>query len=237
MDITGALLKGDHIQTSRLAGVDVRLMRQGQTVQVEQLDAHTDWANVTAAGAVPMTVGSLTDLLKSDSSYNLKGNFTTADLLPAPPRGCPQRTKGRACTERSRAVRLAETSSTTTEGGRAIVMAQTQITGLAGIVDGKPLALTEPVATSPQAVGRRQDRARSTRWILSAAFAQVTAQGDFNDITYDGRVDLAKLQSELGQFADLSPYRMTGQVTGKGQVAIQDNASEPLEPPPCVSSC
>jgi len=217
MDITGALLKGDHIQTSKLA-VDVRLMRQGQTVQVEQLDARTDWANVTAAGAVPMTVGSLTDLLKSDSSYNLKGNFDCN--LPALLSQMPatfglkegmQITRGQARGD----------ISTTTEGGRAIVRAQTQITGLAGIVDGKPLALTEPVAANLR-LSADDKTVRLDAMDLSAAFAQLTAQGDFNDITYDGRVDLAKFQSELGQFADLGPYRMTGQVTSKGQVAIQD---------------
>jgi len=217
VDITGALLKGDRVQTSKLA-VDARLMRDGQTVKVEQLDAHTDWANVTAAGAVPLTAKSLTDLLKSDASYNLKGNFDCN--LPALLSQMPatfglkegmQITGGQARGD----------IKTTTEGGRAIVLAQTKITGLAGTVDGKPLALSEPVAANLR-LSADDKTARLDAMDLSAAFAQVTAKGDFNDITYDGRVDLAKFQSELGQFADLGPYRMTGQVTSKGQVAIQE---------------
>ena len=217
VDITGALLKGDRVRTSKLT-VDAKLMREGQTVKIEQLDAHTDWANVTAAGAVPLTAKSLTDLLKSDASYNLKGSFDCN--LPALLSQMPatfglkegmQITGGQARGD----------INTTTEGGRAIVLAQTQITGLAGTVDGKPLALSEPVVANLRLSA--DDRAvHLDAMDLSAAFAQVTAKGDFNDIAYDGQVDLAKFQSELGQFADLGPYRMTGQVTSKGQIAIQD---------------
>lgn len=217
VDITGALLKGDRVRTSKLA-VNTKLTRQSRIVKVEQLDAHTDWANVTAAGAVPLTAKSLTDLLKSDASYSLKGNFDCN--LPALLSQMPatfglkegmQITSGQARGD----------INTTTEGGRAIVLAQTQITGLAGTVDGKPLALSEPVAGNLR-LSADERTVRLDAMDLSAAFAQVTAKGDFNDITYDGRVDLAKLQSELGQFADLGPYRMEGQVTSKGQIAIQD---------------
>ncbi len=217
VDITGALLKGDRVQTSKLA-VDARLMREGQTVRVEQLDAHTDWANVTAAGAVPLTAKSLTDLLKSDASYNLKGNFDCN--LPALLSQMPA-TFGLKEGMQITSGQVRGDISTTTEGGRAIVLAQTKIAGLTGTVDGKPLALSEPVAANLR-LSADDKTARLDAMDLSAAFAQVTAKGDFNDITYDGRVDLAKFQSELGQFADLGPYRMTGQVTSKGQVAIQD---------------
>lgn len=217
VDITGALLKGDRLRTSKLA-VDAQLTREGQAIRVKQLDAHTDWANVTAAGTVPMTPTSLTELLKSDSSYSLKGNFdcNLPALLSQMP-GTFKLKEGMQIT----GGKADGSIDTSTEAGRAAIVAQTKITGLSGTVDGKPLALSEPV-TANLKVSADEKSVRVDTMDVSAAFGHVTASGDFNDITYDGQVDLARLQAELGQFADLGPYNMAGNVSSSGQVAIQD---------------
>ncbi|MDI6450766.1 hypothetical protein [Anaerobaca lacustris] len=217
VDISGALLKGDRVQTSQLT-VDAKLMRQDQTIRVEQLNAHTDWANVTAAGTVPLTATSLTDLLGSDSTYSLKGNFDCN--LPALLSQMPN-TFGLKEGMQITGGKAEGSIDTATVTGRATVVAQTTVTGLAGTVDGKPLALSEPVVANLR-LSADDSSVRLDAMDLTAAFAKVTATGDFNDIAYDGRIDLAGLQSELGQFADLGPYQMAGQVTSKGKVAIRD---------------
>ncbi len=217
VDISGALLKGDRVQTSQLT-VDAKLMRQDQTIRVEQLNAHTDWANVTAAGTVPLTATSLTDLLGSDSTYSLKGNFDCN--LPALLSQMPN-TFGLKEGMQITGGKAEGSIDTATVAGRATMVAQTTVTGLAGTVDGKPLALSEPVVANLR-LSADDSSVRLDAMDLTAAFAKVTATGDFNDIAYDGRIDLAGLQSELGQFADLGPYQMAGQVTSKGKVAIRD---------------
>lgn len=215
--ISGAPLKGDRLQTSELAA-QVELTRQDQAIRVERLTGHTDWANVTAAGTIPLTAASLTDLLKSDATYSLKGQFdcNLAALLSQMPgtfglREGMQVTAGRAD----------GSVDTTTEAGRVTMVAQTTITDLAATLDDRPLTLSEPVVASLR-LSADDRSARLDAMELTAAFAQVTASGDFNDITYDAKADLAGLQSELGQFADLGPYQMAGQLTSQGQIAIQD---------------
>lgn len=218
LDITGGLLKGDRLQTSQLS-VNAKLAQQGQAVRIEQLDARTDWASVTATGTVPTTVTSLTDLLRSDSAYDLTGDFDCdlAALLSQMPntfglKPGMQITVGRA----------SGSVSTTTTSGRVTIVADTKIVDLAGKMDGKELAFSEPV-TANLKLSADDKKAQLDGLNISAAFAKVTASGDFEQIKYDGTVNLAQLQSELGQFASLGPYQMTGDVASNGQVSIADD--------------
>ncbi len=40
-------------------------------------------------------------------------------------------------------------------------------------------------------------------------------------LNYQADIDLAKFQSELGEFVNMGPYKLAGGVSGKGQVANQ----------------
>jgi len=217
LDITGQALKGDRIQTSAL-NVDAKLAQQGQTIKIEQLDAKTDWASVSATGVLPTTAKSLNDLLESDSAYDLKGDFDCdlATVMSQMPKTIGLK-EGMTIT----AGRASGSVTTTTQDGRATISAQTNITDLAGTVDGKDLALSEPIEADLKLTADGE-KTQLDGLDVSAAFAKVTASGDFEKIGYDGTFDLSKLQAELGQFADLGPYQMAGQVTSAGQVAIGD---------------
>ncbi len=61
---------------------------------------------------------------------------------------------------------------------------------------------------------------------VSAPFAKINASGSFKQIKYDGQVDLAALQSELGPFINLGDYEIAGQMTTQGQVSIQEKATD-----------
>lgn len=218
LDITGAPLKGDRLQTSRL-DVDARLSQKGQALQVERLEAQTDWATVSASGTVPTTVKSLTDLLQSEPAYNLKGQFdcNLAAVLSQMPNTVGlkpgmQITSGRAT----------GTINTTTASGRASIVAETEIAGLAGQIDGKELKISKPVLANLK-LSADDKSARLDGLEVSAAFADITAKGDFKQIMYEGTADLAKLQSELGQFVSLGPYEMAGSLASSGQVSIQED--------------
>ncbi len=218
LDISGQFLDGDRLHTSRL-DVDAKLVRKNETLQVDRLKAHTDWANITATGTLPMTVKSMTDLLASESTYALKGQFDCnlpavlsqmANTLPL--REGTQITNGRA----------SGSIDTTTHEGSATVSAQAEITGLAGIVDGKELALSEPVIANLKLATDSQKTQLETLTV-SSSFAKINASGTLAQIDYGGSVDLTKLQSELGQFADLGPYHLAGLVASQGQVSIEDS--------------
>ena len=74
IDITGQALQGDRLQTSQL-NVRASLTQSGDVIDVNQLDARTDWATVTLTGTVPKTPGSLSGLLESGAAYAVQGNF------------------------------------------------------------------------------------------------------------------------------------------------------------------
>ncbi len=217
LDITGPALNDDRLQTSRLA-INAELAQQGKTIQIGKLEALTDWASLTAAGTMPTTAKSMNDLLKTEGSYDLKGEFDCN--LPAL---LSQMPKTFALKENMQitAGRVTGTASSRTESGRAGFKVHTQVTGLAGNVDGKALALSEPVVATLE-LSADEKKTQLDALNVSAAFANITASGDFEQIDYDGQVNLAKFQAELGKFADLGPYEMAGQARSKGQVAIQE---------------
>ena len=218
LDISGDVLNGDRLQTSRL-DIDAKIIRKNQTLQVDRLEAHTDWADVTATGVLPMTAKSMSDLLASEATYVLKGQFDCnlpavlsqmANTLSL--KDGMQITSGRA----------RGTIDTATREGRATVSAQAEVTGLAGTVDGKELTLSEPVVANLKLATDSQKTQLETLTV-SSAFAKINASGSFEQITYDGAVDLTKFQSELGQFADLGPYQLAGVVASQGRISIADS--------------
>ncbi|MHC4517528.1 MAG: hypothetical protein ACYTAS_02975 [Planctomycetota bacterium] len=218
LDIGGTALNGDRLQTSRLE-VTGKLTQTERAVRIDALTARADWASATATGTLPTSAKSLNDLLKSDSAYELKGSFDCN--LPALLSQMPN-TFGLKEGMEITAGHASGTVETTTEAGRATIVAQTRVVGLAGSVDEKELALSEPVVANLR-LSADEKTTRLDALDVSAAFVTINASGDFEKIKYDGKVNLTKLQSELGKFADLGSYQMAGEVSSEGQVSIQEN--------------
>lgn len=218
LDVGGTMLKGDRLQTSELE-VTGKLTQTDQTVRIDTLTASADWASATATGTVPITVKSLNDLLKSDSVYDLKGSFDCN--LPALLSQMPNTLGLREGMEIT-AGRASGTVDTTTQAGRATVVAQAKVVGLAGAVDEKELALSEPVVANLR-LSADDEKTRLEALDVSAAFATINASGDFEKIKYDGRINLTKLQSELGKFAEIGSYQVAGEVSSEGQVSIRED--------------
>ena len=217
LDVAGEVLKGDRLQTSELS-IRTALTQAQQTISVDQLDVQTDWATLSATGKVPMTAGSLAKLLENGEPYDLKGRFDIdlATLVSQIPntigvREGMQITGGRAT----------GTISTATQAGRPTLAAEANVTGLAGVVDGEQLALSEPVLANLR-LARGEKGAELEKLSVSAPFATVDAAGSFDEIDYQGQIDLASLQSELGSFVDLGIYQIAGQVASKGRLSIQE---------------
>ena len=215
LNITGEALQGDRLQTSKL-NVRANLTQSDNVIHVNQLDVRTDWATVSATGRVPKTPGSLSQLLESGSAYDVNGNFdiNLAAVLSQMPKTIGVRpglevTGGRATGD----------ISTTTEGGRAVITAKAQVAGLAGVVNNQKVSLSAPVQTALQ-LSTGKEGAQLDDLSVTAPFAKINANGNFRQIKYEGQADLTSLQSQLGPFMNLGPYKLAGQVVTKGQVSL-----------------
>jgi hypothetical protein len=217
LHVTGDALKGDSLHTSQL-NVQAGLTHAGDVINVDRLNVQTDWASLSATGRLPTTVQSMAELTKGGSSYDLKGKFDVnlATVLSQMPN-----TIGVQKGMEIKGGRATGTINTTTEGGRVALVAETQIAGLAGTVNDKQVSLSKPVQATLRLSTDDKGNAQLDGLNLSAAFAQVTADGNFKQIQYKGQVDLAGLQSELGPFVNLGAYGMAGQVSSVGKISIE----------------
>lgn len=216
LDITGPQLKGDRLQSSIL-DVDVKLSQKEQVFNIERFHVQSDWAQADAGGTVPATLKSLAEILQGGTNLSLKGNFScdVAAVLSQLPK-----TTGLKEGMKVTSGRLSGSVSTLAQAGKNIITGQASLTELSGAVDGKKLAISEPVTVAVEITGEK-NRISFDKLNVSAAFAKINAKGNLEQINYDAQLDLNKLQSELGQFVDIGPYKLAGQLINKGQVSIK----------------
>jgi hypothetical protein len=215
--IGGPALKGDQLRTSKLL-VNSKIGQTAGAMQISQLQAQTDWATVNAAGTVPTGAKTLAELVKSNPPLNLKGDFQAdlAAVLSQMPHTLSLKpgmkfTAGKATGNFTAA----------TQNGMADIAAHAEIAGLTGTVDGKALTLSAPLIADAKLSGNDKTMQIQTASVTSA-FAKVNASGDLSNVNYDGQFDLAKLQAEVGQFANLGKMRLAGQFAAKGQAVMTD---------------
>jgi len=216
--VGGEALKGDSLQTSQL-NARAGLTRSNEVINIDQLNVQTDWATLSATGRLPTTVQSMTQLLESGAAYDLNGKFDVnlAAVLSQMPNTLGVQ-EGMEIT----GGRATGTIGTTTEGGRATLVAQAQVADLAGTVNNEQVALSEPVQATLRLSTDEQGDSRLEGLNVTAPFAQISAGGNFEQIQYKGQIDLAALQSELGPFVNLGGYDLAGQATSTGQVSIRE---------------
>jgi len=220
IDIAGPALQGDRLQTAQL-DVRANLTQAAGAVDVDQLNVRTDWASLSATGTIPKTPASLTQLLERGEAYNVRGNFdiNLAALLSQLPNtlGVPpgtQITGGRATGN----------IDTTTEGGRATIVAKVEVLGLAGVANNQKVSLSGPVSTTLRLSTDKQGP-QLENLSVSAPFAKLDASGSFKQIKYQGQTDLAALQSQLGPFINLGSYRVAGQLASQGQISLGEKVT------------
>jgi len=215
IDVTGAALKGDRVRTSELA-MNAAMSQGKETINIQSLQVKSDWASASASGTLPTTFKSLGDLLQADSKYDLKGDFNcdVAAVLSQMPK-----TLGIKEGTQVTSGQLTGNIATATTAGQKQIRASATLAGLGGAVEGKKIALSEPIKAealvSSGKAGMNFDKID-----VSAPFAKINCAGSMESITYNAEADLTKLQSELGQFVDFGKYRLAGAFASKGQVSI-----------------
>jgi hypothetical protein len=217
LDITAEQLKGDRLRTATLEA-GVKLNQGAETINIDNLQLKSDWASVTAGGAVPTTFKSLADFLAPGSNYSLKGTFNcnVAALSSQIPK-----TLGVKEGMKITSGQLNGSIETSTQSGRKQLLANATLAGLEGEVEGKKTALSGPIRAdaqiSPDKTGVSFDKLD-----VSAPFAKINCAGTSESIKYSAEANLAKLQSELGQFINIGQYKMSGELASKGQVSITE---------------
>lgn len=215
LDITGAELKGDSLRTKKL-NVDVKLNQSDDKIDINNLQMQSDWATVDASGVVPTTAESFGNFLKPDSGYSLKGTFDCN--LPAVMSQLPN-TLGLKKGMQITSGRLNGNIQTVTQAGQKQIQARATLADLGGILDGKPVALSAPLDAEAR-ISTDQKGIRFDQLGLSTPFAKINCSGDIQMLKYNAEADLAKLQSEMGQFVDTGKYQMAGRFQGSGDVSI-----------------
>jgi hypothetical protein len=220
LEVGGAPLKGDTLKTGNLTA-EVQLKGKGDLISVEKLDVATDWAKVQASGTVPMSVKSLEEFTAADSKYELKG-----DLECDIPAVVSQLPKTLGIKEKTKLTggKLVGSVQTLSEGGQKKLAGQVSIDGLAGVVEGKPIAISEPIRAEV-VIASEGKQVKFDKADVTSSFAKVNCTGTTEALSYDAQIDLAKLSSELGQFADLGKYNLGGQVSSKGVLSNNKNTT------------
>ncbi len=217
LDISGTVLKGDRIRTSSL-DINAKLNQSDGTINVDDLQIKSDWASVAASGVVPMTAGSFGDFLKIDSGYDLKGTFDCD--LPAVMSQLPN-TIGLKEGTTITSGKLNGNIETITQAGQKRIQARATVNDLKGIVEDKPISMSEPLTAQAQ-ISSDKAGINIDKLDVSSSFARINCTGSTELINYNADVDLSKLQAELGQFMSFGQYQMAGQFLGKGNVSFKD---------------
>ncbi len=214
LNIEGPVLKGDRIQTNTL-DVDVKLARQREMINIESCDIDADWLKAQVTGTVPTTFASLEEFLNSDSVLQADFDCQAGAVLSQMPATFGIK-KGMQITSGS----LEGNIKTSTQQGKRSIAGQAELVGLAGIVDGKNVSLSQPVTLSAN-VSADGKMVRFDNMDVSAAFAKINCSGTGKRLEYTASADLSKLQAELGQFFDFKDYKIAGDISEQGIVTIE----------------
>jgi hypothetical protein len=214
LDITGGKLKGDRFESKTL-DVAVKLSSEKEIINIDRLEVRGDWLDAEASGVVPKTFKSLSEFVKPDSAYALSGSFE-CDLAAALSQ--MPRTFGVKEGMKVTSGRLSGDIETSAKAGQKAISGQGSLVGLAGVVDGKKIALSESVKAAVKVTSDKSG-INYDKLDLSASFCNVSCAGSSKLLRYSADVDLAKLQSELGKFVKIGEYQMAGEFFSKGEVS------------------
>jgi len=218
LDITAARLKGDRLQTTNL-DVDARMSRKADSINIEKLRVKSDWAVVNATGTIPTTYKSFTEFISPDSACELKADFEydlSAVFSQMP------HTLGLKEGMQITSGRLTGNIEKVTKGAVKRLQGQATLSGLQGSVDGKIVSLSQPIEAQTQ-ISSDKTGIKFDKLDVSSSFAKINCTGTSELLNFYADVDLNKLQSELGQFANIGPYQISGELSSKGQASIKED--------------
>ncbi len=208
--VTAPPLGTDRIAAHELT-VNTRLSLDHVGLTLHHLKLASDLISVNASGRIPGT-------LASPKGYQIDGAFTCdlAELLAQMPGTFRLKPEARITTGK-----LVGRVQTTDSAGKTAITSQVSLSDLAGTLNSKALQLSQPIELELRLMGNTSHTVLDTL-VLSSSFARITARGDLKKIHFTEQANLARVQSELGQFFDTGPYQIAGELTSDGQISIAD---------------
>ena len=219
LQITGEELKGDELHTQVL-DINVKLKQEKGAINIDNLEMKSDWASATASGVVPTTFKSLDELLAAKSNYSLKGKFNCN--LAAVSSQLPKTLGLKEGMQLTSGQLNGNVATSTKADGQKQIQANATITTLEGTVEGKKVALSQPLDAVAQ-ISSAKAGINFDKLDVSSSFAKINCSGNTESLKYNAQADLAKLQAELGQFVNIGPYKMAGEIQEAGQISIDEN--------------
>ncbi len=212
-------LGSDRIQLQRVE-VPCHLVQSGDMLDVQQLSITCELGKLAVTGKVNMDDFAADDKLAAllDETYEVNGELDLVALA----RALPETLRIREGTEiTSGTVRLAVSSRQ--QNGEPVWSGQIDASHLGAQANGKALVWENPLAVSfaarQTARGVVLDRAECT-----SSFLHANASGSLDDLSATASFDLARLVSELEQFADLSQLALAGE--GEAQLELKRVAGD-----------
>jgi hypothetical protein len=206
--------KGDNLKTN-LLNVAVKLKSQEQLINIEQFEFDSDWLDAQIGGMVPTTFSSWSDFLTSQSDVSLNADFVVnaAELLSQMPHTFGVKEEMKVTSGKLN-------GNITANKGK--LNGQVNLSELAGTVEDKKIALSQPVIGKLQ-ISADKKKIRFDELDVTSSFANINASGILEQLKYSGYIDLEKLQSEFGQFVDLGKYEIAGEIFEQGTLSVGEN--------------
>jgi len=214
LDVSGAALKGDRVNTQRLDLV-TELRRRAGLIHIDKLNLQSDWLSVEATGTIPATYTSISRFVSTDSPYVLNAAFD-CNLVAA----CSQLPKTLGLQEQLKVTsgKLTGRVDTITDTGRKRILGIATLAEVAATSGQKHVELSQPFRLETQ-VTAEKGIVKYEKLNLTAPFARINCRGTSDLLQYTAEADLAKLQSELRQFIKTGQYRIAGKFSSQGNFA------------------
>jgi len=218
VEVGGELLKGGKFKTATL-DARMKLNRQDEQINIDELAIDSQGLKGWAKGVLPATFESLEQFLDPNSGYKLEAGFecNIAELLSQMP-ALFRLKEGVNITSG----RLTGGLKTIEEADKKVLFADANLSGLSGLVGEKEVALSQPV-TLRMYVSSAAGTVTFDELKLSSSFAKINIRGTGARLNYEGQLDLAAFQSQLGRFLAMGGYEMAGQYSSKGRVNISQD--------------
>ena len=198
LDVAGDFLKGDRIQTSSL-DADIKLSSTEQAINIDRLTFKADGLDADVKGTVPKTLRSFEDFMKADSADTLQAKFD-CDVAKT-----FKQVKTIAKFKEDFNInfgRLSGNINTEAQNGKRTLTGKVKLWALEGNFPIKRIVLSKPVEIDAKIISQK-DKITIEKLAVDSAFLKAKLNGTTDNMNYTADVDLAKMQSDVGQFIEI----------------------------------
>lgn len=198
IDISGQMFKGDRLQTSKLAS-NVKLSSNEQEINIERLNIEADGLTANVKGTIPKTMRSWENFMSPDSPDSLEAEFDcdvakTFSQIKTIANFKPDFDINYG--------RLSGDIDTQAKDGKRTLTGKMKLWALEGKFPIKKIVLSKPVELDAK-ITSQQDKIIVERLAFDSSFAKANLSGTTENMNYHARLDLAKMQSDVGQFFEI----------------------------------